>query len=104
MLIGLPLLALSGYFGYKYYKEDTEDKNSNNKAYNDLFKNMQLLKDNEWVKLKNTKREKAYNLFQFEICDSVSVNTFKDNVDFIAEKINAKDQVKNRGTVEDGCS
>lgn len=65
-------------------------------CYTKLFKNMGILKNNEWVNLISRHEYKAYKVFDFKLADSVSVMRFIENTDFIAEKIGAKSRTTNR--------
>lgn len=94
IVIGLPVLAVAA--GIYAYGESKQKKEASSEEYTKLFRNMKLINKDEWVKLRNVKRNKAYKIFSFEIADSISVSRFQDNVDHIAEKINAKDETSNR--------
>lgn len=94
MLIGLPIICASA--GIYAYGKKTENNKKTDAEYTKLFQNMKLIKKNEWVKLKKIHRNKAYKVFDFEVADSISVQRFIENVEFISEKINAKDEYSNR--------
>lgn len=96
MIIGVPILAAGMAGIYVASKLPNKDQEEASNKYTELFKNMGILRENEWVKLVKTKRNKAYNVFSFEIADSVAVDRFKENETFIAEKIYAKDEFTNR--------
>lgn len=96
MILGIPFLIAGTAGIYVAGKMPSKEQEEASNTYTELFKNMGILRENEWVKLVKTKRNKAYNVFSFKIADSVAVDRFKENEVFIAEKIYAKDEFTNR--------
>lgn len=96
MLVGIPFLVAGAVGIYVAGKMPDGEQVAESNRYTELFKNIGILRENEWVKLERIKRNKAYNVFSFTIADSVSIARFQENIDMIAEKINAKDEKVNR--------
>lgn len=73
-----------------------ENADCKDTTYTDFFRSLNLIKLGEWVSLVEYKEEKAYKLFKFKLCSTISTETFKKQVDVIGEKIGVKELNKNR--------